>query len=457
MIKIGLETHIQLKTNSKLFCGCKNAVSEQPNTLTCEICLGFPGSKPVLNKAAIIQALKVALALDCEIAPETFFSRKSYFYPDLPKNFQTTQYEVPIAKNGKLDNIRLRRIHLEEDPGRLVHEDPFTLIDYNRSGIPLIEIVTEPDFKSPEETRIFLQKLTTILEYLNVYTRVSEATLRTDANISIKGGQRVEVKNITGIKDIERALQYEIIRQQNALKLGQKISQETRAWEPTTRTTRSLRLKETEEDYGYIFEPDLTEIEIDKQQIKEIKDTLPELAHERTQRFVKQLKINETDAKILTADLLLAELFEKVAKEISPNLAAKWLRRELLRVLNYNKKTVQDLQIDETHLIDLLTLVEKKQITDTTAQKILEKLIEKPFDVKTFIKKEKVHRVTDTSTLKNICKETLKENSQAVEDYKTGRTEALHFITGNIMRKTKGAADPAIVKKILLEEIKKYK
>lgn len=454
MIKIGLETHIQLKTNSKLFCGCKNTVSEQPNTLTCEICLGFPGSKPVLNKAAITQALKVALALDCEIAPETFFSRKSYFYPDLPKNFQITQYEIPIAKQGKLDNIRIRRIHLEEDPGRLVHEGPFTFIDYNRSGIPLIEVVTEPDFKSPEETKVFLQKLTTILEYLGVYTRVSEATLRTDANISIEGGQRVEVKNITGVKDIEKALQYEIVRQQNAVKSGQKVSQETRAWDPLTRTTRSLRLKETEEDYGYIFEPDLTKIEINKQQVKEIKDTLPELAHERTQRFVKQLKINETDAKILTADLLLAELFEKVAEEISPTLAAKWLRRELLRVLNYNKKTIQDLEIDETHLIDLLTLIEKKQITDTTAQKILERLIEKPFDVKEFIKREKAHRVTDTSTLKSICKEAIKENPQAVKDYQAGREEALHFITGSVMKKTRGAADPALVKKILLEEIK---
>ena len=273
----------------------------------------MPGSKPVLNLEALKQGIKVALALNCKISPETFFSRKSYFYPDMTKNYQITQYEEPFATNGKLENIKLKRIHLEEDPGALIHKRSYTLIDYNRSGIPLIEIVTEPDFKSPNEVRLFLRKLTTILEYLGVYTRKSEATMKADANIS-SGGEKVEIKNITGLKEIERALSYETKRQrEETIKI-----QETRGWDANKGKTYLMRTKESEEDYGYLHDPDLVKIEISKDLIKQLKESIPELSDERIKRFKKQYKLKQEDAEVLTSEIKLAEIFEEVAKKVDP-------------------------------------------------------------------------------------------------------------------------------------------
>ena len=450
MVKIGIECHIQLETKTKLFCSCPASGKDIPNSRTCEICAGFPGSKPTLNKEAINQALKVALALNCKISNEMFFSRKSYFYPDLAKNFQISQYEVPLATLGNLENINIRRIHLEEDPGRLIHKNTYTLIDYNRSGIPLIEVVTEPDFKSPEEVRLFLNKLTLILEYLGVYSRKNENTARTDANLSVENGQRVEIKNITGIKEVEKALNHELKLQE---KEPAKI-QQTKAWDAEKQITFLLRTKESEEDYGYIFEPDLTKIEITQEQIKNIKKTLPELADQKISRFIKQYKIPKADAQVIASELILAELFEKIIEKISPSLAAKWIRRELLRVLHYNKKTLEQVKIDEKHMIELLELVESKQITDATAKKLLEQLIEKPFSPKEYAKKQDLKVISIEKDLENYCKQAIKENPQAVKDYKEGKQEALHFITGSVMRKTKGKADPKTVKEILTRLIK---
>ena len=446
MTKIGIEVHIQLPTQTKLFCRCKNPstlTEAEPNTLTCENCLGLPGSKPSLNKEAIFQALKLAIALKCDINKETFFSRKSYFYPDLPKNFQITQYEIPIANSGFLKNIRIKRLHLEEDPGRLIHEGSTTLIDYNRSGIPLVELVTEPDFASPAEVREFLKELLSLLAYLQIYTRTSEASMRTDANISTSG-ERVEIKNITGLRDVEKALNYELRRQQQEIP---KI-QETRSWLPDKQITILTRTKETEEDYGYIFEPDLTKIEISQKEIQQIKRLLPELAPEKTKRFTEQYKIGLDDARVLTSELLLADLFEKTAKKISPESAAKWLRREIPRVLHYNKKSIHDLEIDETHLIELLDLLETKQITEHTAKKILEQLIEKPFRPSEYIKKQKIKVISKTSEIEQYCKEAIKQNPQAVQDYKTGNEKALNYLIGQVMGKTKGQASHKEVNKI---------
>src|SRR3989344_926140 len=449
MSKIGIECHIQLETKTKLFCSCPTSGKDIPNSRTCEICAGFPGSKPTLNKEAVNQALKVALALSCKISNEMFFSRKSYFYPDLAKNFQISQYEIPLATLGNLENIKIRRIHLEEDPGRLIHKNTYTLIDYNRSGIPLIEVVTEPDFKSPEEVRLFLNKLTLILEYLNVYSRKNENTARTDANLSVENGQRVEIKNITGIKEVEKALTYELrVQEKEPAKI-----QQTKAWDAEKQITFLLRTKESEEDYGYIFEPDLTKIEITQEQIKNIKKTLPELADQKISRFIKQYKIPKADAQVIASELILAELFEKIIEKISPTLAAKWVRRELLRVLHYNKKTLEQVKIDEKHMIELLELVESKQITDATAKKLLEQLIEKPFSPKEHVKKQDLKVISTEKDLENHCKQAIKENPQAVNDYKQGKEEALHFITGSVMRKTKGKADPKTVKEILTKLI----
>ena len=459
-IVIGIECHVELNTDSKLFCSCARTGSDEPNTRTCPVCLGHPGSKPVLNKKALEYALKLALALKCSITKEIFFSRKSYFYPDMSKNYQISQYEIPLAKKGKLKlksskEIGITRIHLEEDPASLVHQgsmqtSAFVLVDYNRSGDPLVEIVTEPDLTSPEEARDFMNRLITVLSYLNIFNQ-DNCIIKADANVSIKESNytRVEIKNITGFKEIEAALFYEVARQQKEAKEGKKIRQETRAWNAEQKTTFSLRSKETEEDYGYIIDPDLTKIEISDTLINELKKDMPELAEEKLKKFTEQHNIKQLDAEVLSAEKELAELFEKVAEKVSPQLAAKWLRRELVRVMNYNNKTFESLEIDETHLIALLKLVESKQITDKTAQKLMELLMEKPFDVNEYVKEHALNVVSDDLLIEKVCKEVVQENPMVVEDYKKGSDKAINFLVGKVMQKTKGKAAPKSVHEIL--------
>lgn len=458
-VVIGIEAHIELDTESKMFCSCPTTAAE-PNSACCEVCLGMPGSKPVLNKKAVDFAVKLCLALDCKTSPELIFSRKSYFYPDMAKNYQISQYEIPLGKNGKLKVgnkfIGITRVHLEEDPAALVHPDTmekskYVLVDYNRSGRPLVEVVTAPDMTSPEEARDFMKKLITVLNYIDIFDQ-NRCIIKADVNISIKETNytKVEIKNITGFKEIERAIFYEVERQRNNIK---EVRQETRAWDSQRGVTRALRTKETEEDYGYIIDPDLVPIEISKEWIERTKKEMPELAESKIEKFILKHKISKIDAEVLGQKKLLAELFEKVAAEIDPGLAAKWIRRELIRVLNYNKKPLQDMEIDEKHLIDLLRLIESKTITDTTGQKILEKLIKKPFDVNEYIKKEKLEAVSDSDLIKKYCKEAIKENKKAVEDYKKGEEKALHFLIGKVMQKTRGKATPKEVNEILKKMI----
>jgi len=464
-IAIGLEVHAELDTKTKLFCGCPTHGSEEPNTRTCEICLGMPGSKPVLNKKAIEFALKLCLAVNCKISPELIFSRKSYFYPDMSKNYQISQYEIPFGKNGKLrlrdgKEIGIIRVHIEEDPASLIHpvglkESAYVLVDYNRSGNPLVEIVTEPDLTSPDEARDFMKQLITVLNYLEIFD-INNGIIKADANVSIKESDytRVEIKNITGFKEIERALVYEVNRQKDEIKNNKQIHAETRAWDSEKGVTFSLRKKETEEDYGYIIDTDLTTVDITDKWVKEIKKEMPELAQDKVKKFVQKHKIKKEDAEILAAEKELAEMFENVAEEINPMLAAKWLRRELVRVLNYNKKELHEVEIDEKHMIDLLRLVESKKITDNVAAKILEKLIEKPFDIREYVKKEKLEAVSDISELEKYCKQAIEENPQAVEDYKKGEKKALNHIVGKVMQKTRGKATPKEVNEILMRLIK---
>ena len=464
-IVIGLEIHAELDTKTKLFCSCPTHGSEEPNTRTCPICLGMPGSKPVLNKKTVEYALKLCLALNCEISPELIFSRKSYFYPDMAKNYQISQYEIPLGNNGRLKlrdgkEIGITRVHMKEDPASLVHpagmkESQYVLVDYNRSGNPLVEIVTEPELASPEEARDFMKQLITVLNYLEIFD-INEGIIKADANVSIKESEytRVEIKNITGFKEIERALSYEVSRQKEEAKHHKKIEQETRAWDSEKGITFSLRKKETEEDYGYIIDTDLTIVDIEEKWLKEIKKEMPELAQDKVRKFVEKHKLKKEDAEILAAEKELAEMFEKVAEEINPVLAAKWLRRELVRVLNYNKKELHEVEIDEKHMIGLLKLVENKKITDNVAAKILEKLVEKPFDVREYIKKEKLEAVSDISELEKYCREAIEENPKAIEDYRKGEARALNFIIGKVMQKTKGKATPKEVNEIILKLIK---
>ena len=461
-IVIGIEVHVELKTDSKLFCSCKRAAdeNEEPNTKTCPVCLGHPGSKPVLNKKAVEYAIKLALATNSKIAKELIFSRKSYFYPDMSKNYQISQYEIPLATEGKikLENgkeIGLVRIHMEEDPAALVHpagmrDSKLVLVDYNRSGDPLVEVVTEPELTSPGEARNFMKQLITILEYLEIFD-VTNCIIKADANVSIKESNyiRAEIKNITGFKEIERALNYEVARQKKETKEGKKLKQETRAWDSEKGITFSLRTKETEADYGYIIDPDLVKTEITKEWLDEIKKEMPELAHEKLKKFTQKHGIKEEMAKVISKDKALAEMFEAVSAVVNPELAAKWIRRELTRVLNYSKKKLKDTEIKDIHMIDLLKLIEEKKITETTAQRIIEKLTEKAFDIKEYVKKEALELVSDSSEIEKFCKEAIKEGTKAVEDFKKGNEKALHFVTGIVMRKTKGKASPKEVLEIL--------
>ncbi|MBS3141667.1 Asp-tRNA(Asn)/Glu-tRNA(Gln) amidotransferase subunit GatB [Candidatus Woesearchaeota archaeon] len=445
-MKIGLEIHVELNSKSKIFCSCATQGSNVPNTRTCEICLGMPGSKPSFNREVLHKALKVALALGCKINKESFFSRKNYFYPDMTKNFQITQYELPLAENGKFEGINIRRIHMEEDPGALIHFGSITLIDYNRSGMPLIEIVTEPDFKTPKEARTFLNKLITLLEYLNVYVREEETTLKADANISLEGGERVEIKNVTGLREIERCLEYEAKRQEIELA----TFKETRGWDAEKGVTYSLRKKESENDYGYLTECDLPMLELSDTLLNEIKKEIPELPNQKIKNFIDKYKLNKDDAEVIASDLKLAELFEQISHKIDAKIAANYLRRDLLGQLEYNKLQVKDLKIGEHGVKDIgvmLNLYQKNKINNNILKTLTIRLIKegKIGEIK--------EQVSDDSQLKKWCKEAIENNKSVVEDYKKGNENSLNFLVGYVMKLSNKSANPQKVREILKEMI----
>ncbi len=450
MLKIGLECHVELVENikTKIFCSCPNTGPDIPNTRTCPTCLGLPGSKPNFNKEILKVSLKIALALNFKINEEIYFSRKTYYYPDLPSSFQITQYEIPLGIKGNFDSINLKRIHMEEDPGKLIHEDNYVLIDYNRSGTPLVEIVTEPEFESPQHVKIFLQKLLTTLEYIGAYNRKSESSLRVDANISTTGA-RVEIKNIGSIKDVEKALKIEIERQKKEVPK----TQETRGWDPNLQSTILMRTKEAEEDYGYIFEANLPKITISKELIEQIKKILPELQDEKTQRFVRQYHMKVDDAKVLTSYLTLANLFERVAKKINYEIATMWFVREIPKILNYNKITLEEWDISDNEIIELLNLLQNKKITARTAQKVLERLSKEKFSPKEYIKKNNLILQASEDELEKIVIKVIQNNKTVVDDYKKGSEKSFHYLIGQIMKETRGTADPKLANKILREKL----
>lgn len=451
-MKIGLEVHISLRTNTKLFCSCPTTGSEEPNSRCCEICCGMPGSKPSLNKEALQKALKVAKALNCIINKTNFFSRKSYFYPDLAKNYQITQYELPLAIHGDFQGVKIRRIHLEEDPGALIHKDNYCLIDYNRSGIPLIEVVTEPDIQSPKQAREFIKQLITVLEYLEVYDKKSESTLKADLNIST-AGEKVEIKNVNGLQDIELALDYESQRQ---LKQPAK-QQETRGWNSERRITFLQRVKEREDDYGYISEGDLPIIEISEAELSAIK--IPELAQEKSPRFTKQYGIDKEYADVLSKDKKLAERFEEIVineerdKEFC-NMAAKWITRDF-----------KNLDINAGHVKTLIKLYQKKKLTDNTVKAVKRHLESggkmgtirpgEKWDIEEHLKENKLMMVSNSPQLEEWCKEAVKQSPQAVQEYKKGNEKSLNFIMGKVMQLSNKTANPQEIIKILKKLINK--
>lgn len=451
-MKCGLEIHVQLETDSKLFCDCRtNYQDASPNTNICFVCLNQPGAKPYPpNKEALDGAIKIALMLSCKISPDvTYFMRKHYDYPDLPSGYQRTS--IPIGFEGDLNGVRIREVHLEEDPGQ--YKPDLGLVDFNRSGIPLIEIVTEPDMTSPEAARIFLRELIRVLEYSG--SARGEGTMRADVNISIEGGKRAEIKNINSIKGAYKALQFEMVRQKNLLKRGIEIKQETRAFLESQMITVPMRLKEEAEDYRYIPDPDLPPMIAEEQRIETIREEMPEPAHIKSERFVNQYGIKKDHAQVLTSELELADAFEEVAQQVDPEFAALWMRDELKRILYYNKITYKESKITTAQIVQLMQMLQNKEITTKAGQRIIEKLPDNPKMPRTIAEDLGLIGVVEEDVVLQAVKQSIEENPDAVSDYYEGKKKALNFLMGQVMRITRGKADPGETCKLLEEELAK--
>ncbi|MDE1871356.1 MAG: Asp-tRNA(Asn)/Glu-tRNA(Gln) amidotransferase subunit GatB [Candidatus Micrarchaeota archaeon] len=463
MTKIGLEIHCQLNTRTKLFCAdLTSSGNAKPNENTCPICLGFPGYKPKINKMAIDYTIMAALALECGIAERSLFSRKTYFYPDLSKNYQITQYEMPIAENGQLaigeKKIRIRRVHLEEDPAQIAYvgggitNAKYTLINYNRSGTPLIEIVTEPDFESPREARDFLEKLSSILEHIGIYEPTKEGSIRIDANVSTHG-ERVELKNITGFENVEKALNFEIVRQNGLARMQEEISRETRHFDANTNTTKKLRSKEYEEDYGYIFDPDLPMLKIDREWVSRISSTMPELPDIRIARFIKEYGIDEYTSKVMIYyDKNIADFFEKCCKMYqNPKTVANWISNYLMKSLNWRSERIKDSKVKPEMFVELLQMMESKEITERYAKELIKEYVDTGISPRELAKKNSIHINNDE--LRNIVVKAIEENRKAVEDFRKGNNDALQFLIGVVLSRTKKQGDPIVIKRLITEQL----
>ena len=471
-VRIGLEIHTQLTSlRTKLFCPCSSDYRDKdPNNLVCPVCLGIPGALPVLNKKAVEFAVMAALALNCKISKRMFFFRKNYYYPDMPKNFQISQYDraggVPLAVDGflhfdinkKRKKIRISRVHLEEDPGRLVHlgpidQSPYTLVDYNRSGIALLETVTDPDLTSPKEARIFLQKLRSILEHLEIFDGRLEGAMRCDANISITGGTRVEIKNISSFKEVERALSFEIMRQKDLLEKELAVERETRHWDEMRRITITLRTKEEEHDYRYFPEPDLVPITITKKFIEEIENQMPELPEARIQRFVTTYSIPQYDAEVLVGDKALADFFERCVKlHNRPKEVSNWMMSDLLRYLYENNLELSESKITPERLVEMIKLIDDGVISGKIGKKILPEMVltgRYPWQI---VEEKGLVKITSREKLEKTADRVFAENPKAVRDALVDE-KAVHFLVGQLMRATKGKADPQLANQIIRERL----
>ena len=450
-MKCGLEIHVQLETDSKLFCDCRTNYQDAPaNTNICFVCLNQPGAKPYPpNEDAVNGAIKIALMLGCKIAEnETYFMRKHYDYPDLSSGYQRTS--IPIGYEGNLNGVRIREVHLEEDPGQ--YKPDLGVVDFNRSGISLIEIVTEPDMTSPEEARTFLRELIRVLEYSG--SARGEGTMRADVNISLEGGKRAEIKNINSIKGAYKALKYEIIRQKNLLRRGVEIKQETRAFLESQMITVPMRLKEEADDYRYIPDPDLPPMVAEDEQIEGIKENMPEPPHIKSERFIEEYGIAEEYSKVITSELALADAYEEVAKKIDPSFAALWMRDELKRVLNYNKMGFADSGITTDNIVELLKLIQDKKVTPKAAKKIIEKMPKNKDSPAKIAEELGLIGVSDKESVIKAVNQAIDENPQAVSDYHEGKKGAMNFLIGQVMRLTRGKADPGETAKFLSEALR---
>ncbi|MCS7278508.1 MAG: Asp-tRNA(Asn)/Glu-tRNA(Gln) amidotransferase subunit GatB [Thermodesulfobacteriaceae bacterium] len=466
---IGLEVHAQLSTESKMFCSCSTKFGSEPNTQICPVCTGLPGVLPVINKKAVEYALKLALALGCKINLYSIMARKNYFYPDLPKGYQISQYELPIAEegaveievNGKTKRIGLIRIHLEEDAGKLIHDEkqPFSYVDFNRTGVPLLEIVTKPEISSPEEAVAYLKTLRSILRYLEICDgNMEEGSLRCDANVSIKPkgsfefGTKVELKNMNSFKHVEKALAYEIKRQIGLLLEGKAIIQETRLYDEATQTTHPMRGKEEAHDYCYFPDPDLIEIKLEEALIERLLKELPELPLVKRRRFIETYSLTPYEADILTEEKSLANFFEETVKlHPYPKSVSNFILTEVLRYLNRDRKDITETNLKPENLAELLNLVEKGLISITIAKQVFPEVYEKGLVPLKVIEERGLIQESSEDRLKEVCETVLIENPKEVERYKAGKKGLLGFFVGQVMKKTQGKANPKLVNKILEE------
>ncbi len=464
---IGLEVHAQLLTESKIFCACSTRFGAAPNSHVCPVCLGMPGSLPVLNKRVVDFALKLALATQARINPVSVFARKNYFYPDLPKGYQISQYELPLAEGGYIEievgegkkRIGLVRIHMEEDAGKLIHDEarPVSYVDFNRTGVPLLEIVSAPDIRSPEEAVAYLKKLRSILRYLEICDgNMEEGSLRCDANISVrpKGsttfGTKVELKNMNSFKHVQRALEYEIKRQVALILDGKEVVQETRLFDAARGVTQSMRGKEEAHDYRYFPDPDLVPVEIDADWIEEIRKTLPELPDAKKARFMEEYQLPAYDAEIITSSRKLAEFFEACCKRLpKPKLVSNWIMTEVLRELNREGKEIDETRLSPENFTTLLKLLDEGVISAPAAKKVFAEMYATGRDPQEIVEEKGLKQESDEAALLEICQRVLEAHPKEVEKYKKGKKNVLGFFVGQVMRETRGKANPKVVNQLL--------
>ena len=472
---IGLEVHAQLITESKMYCDCSaQYAAAPPNTHVCPVCMGLPGSLPVINEKAIRYTAMTGLGLNCQIAEFTRFDRKNYFYPDLPKGYQISQYDLPICNHGWLDvwvgdekrRLGIRRVHLEEDTGKLLHvTDPsgesYSLVDLNRAGVPLMEIVGEPDIRTPEEARLYLMELRAVLQYLGVSTgSMEEGSFRCDANVSIRPvgsqefGAKVEVKNMNSFRAVYRALEYEIVRQTEVLDSGGRIEQETRGWVEEKGATVSQRTKEYAHDYRYFPEPDLPPLRLSREWVEQLRETLPELPEAKRERFVSELGLSRYDANLLTISKATADYFES-AVALYPNAkaVANWVTGELFRLLNATNTDISQTLLTPAHLAEMLRLIDKGVISQRLAKEVFEDMFKTGNQPQQVVEAKGLAQISDATALEAAVQAVIRDNPQAVADLKSGKAAAMGFLVGQVMKATRGKANPAMVNQLLKQKL----
>jgi aspartyl-tRNA(Asn)/glutamyl-tRNA(Gln) amidotransferase subunit B len=470
---IGLEIHAQLRTQTKIFCGCRTDFGAAPNSQVCPVCLGLPGALPVLNRTAVDYAIKAALALGCDVQPGSIFARKNYFYPDLPKGYQISQYERPLALGGGLDmtvdgatkHVRLTRIHMEEDAGKSLHEgfpdsDRRTYIDYNRSGVPLIEIVSEPDMRSAAEAAEFFTRLRAILVWLGVSDgNMEEGSLRCDANVSVRPagqsalGTKAEVKNVNSFRYLEKALEFEIERQIEVVEGGGRVVQETRLWDSSTGRTFSMRSKEEAHDYRYFPEPDLPPLVVDEARIARVRETMPELPEARSRRFVAQYAIPAYDAGVLTQSAALADYFEATAALVNAKAASNWIMGEVLRMLKERSQEIEQVALTPESLAGLISLIEKGIISNSVGKDVFAKMYDSGRQAADIVAEEGLAQIGDEGALLAIVRDVVGKNADVVSQYRAGKQQTFGFLVGQVMKGSKGKANPKLASDLLKREL----